>query len=99
MKQQLNDLLIKFGPALAVIKRYLTFSVVIIFLLVYSYLTFRINVLSRREPSDGDVTTALKTSPRPKVDQATLDKIQQLQDQHVEVKSLFDNARSNPFSE
>jgi hypothetical protein len=99
MKQQLNDLLIKLAPTIAFIKRYLTFSVVLIFLVIYTFLTFRINVFSRREPGDSDVTTALKAVPRPKVDQATLDKIQQLQDQHVEVKSLFDQARSNPFSE
>jgi hypothetical protein len=99
MKQQLSDLLIKFGPFINRVKRYLTFSVVITFLIVYAFLTYRINTLANREPSDDDVLLVLKAIPRPKVDKATVDKIQQLQDQNVEVKSLFDQARNNPFSE
>ncbi|GAC1387670.1 MAG: hypothetical protein NVS1B7_0120 [Candidatus Saccharimonadales bacterium] len=99
MNQQLSKLITKLRPATIFVKRYLTFIIVILFLSIYGFLTYKINTFSGREPSDAEVTNVLKTIPRPKVDKATVDKIQQLQDQHVEVKSLFDQARSNPFSE
>ncbi len=99
MKQQLNDLLTKLKPTLVFIKRYLTFSTVIIFLAIYAFMIFQINTLSSREPSDSDIKDVLKTIPRPKVDEATVGKIKKLQSQNVEVKSLFDQARNNPFSE
>lgn len=99
MKQQFDDLFVKIEPFISFIRRYLTFSVVILFLVIYAFITFRINTLSNRQPSDGDVTIALKAVPRPKVDPTTLKKIQQLQDQNVQVQSLFNQARNNPFSE
>jgi len=60
---------------------------------------FRINQYSHTEPADSAVQEKLQTTKRPKVDQAVLDKIQQLQDQNVQVQSLFDQARNNPFNE
>jgi len=66
---------------------------------IYSFLVFRINALNAQEPSDDDVTAKLKTVQRPKVDQSVIDKIQQLQDNSVDVKSLFNHARDNPFEE
>jgi len=35
----------------------------------------------------------------PKIDEDAIAKIQQLKDQNIEVQSLFENARNNPFSE
>lgn len=66
---------------------------------IYSFLVFRINALNAQEPSDDDVTAKLKTVQRPKVDQSVIDKIQQLQDNSVDVRSLFNHARDNPFEE
>jgi len=43
--------------------------------------------------SSGAVTAS------PKIDQATVDKIRSLQDSSVQVRSLFDEARRNPFQE
>lgn len=81
------------------LKRYEVFLFIIFFALLYGFLIFRINRLSSMEPSDDAVSEKLQTVKRPKIDQASIDKIQQLQDQNVEVKSLFDQARSNPFAE
>ena len=89
----------RFTPLVAFIKRYLTFSLIIGFLCAYVFLVLRINLLMRSEPSDSDYNDRLKTVQRPKIDQAVLDKIQNLQDQNVSVKSLFKQARDNPFSE
>jgi len=99
MNEQFSDLTTKLSPALSFIKRYLTFSVIILFLASYAFLVYRINTLASREPTDDEITSALKALPLPKVDQPTINKIQQLQDQNVQVQSLFEQARNNPFSE
>jgi hypothetical protein len=99
MKIDLNTVIIKFQPLLVKFKKYLTFSFVIGFLCIYSFLVLQINILMRREPSDVDYNDRLKTVQRPKIDKAVLDKIQSLQDQNVQVQTLFKQARDNPFSE
>lgn len=76
---------------------------VIMFLLIvsllYGWLIVRINLLSRQEPSEDTVTEKLQTIKRPVIDQSTVDKIQQLQDNSVDVQTLFKQARDNPFQE
>jgi hypothetical protein len=41
----------------------------------------------------------LNTVQRPQIDERTVDRIQQLEDRNVEIRSLFEQARDNPFSE
>ena len=99
MKAQLTSLLVKLKPAISFFKRYALFMFFIIFLGLFGFLVFRINQYARVEPSEDAIQDKLKAVQRPKVDQAVLDKIQQLQAQNVEVNSLFDKARNNPFNE
>jgi len=79
--------------------KYLPLIAFLLFMLVCSGLVLQIGQLSRQDPSDDAVSEKLSTIKTPKIDPATLKKIQQLQDQNVDVKSLFDQARNNPFSE
>lgn len=77
--------------------KYGVFICVILVLATYSFLVFRIRTLATHEPDDEVVSERLDNLRRPKIDQATIDKIQQLQETNVQVKSLFDQARDNPF--
>lgn len=86
-------------PILAKINRYKVFGFVIVLLVSYGFLVYRINSLVSSEPTDDQISEKLETVQRPKIDQATLDKIQQLQDQNVDVQTLFTQARENPFTE
>lgn len=99
MKLEIPPYLKKLGPKLQQAKRYLPLIVFIFFVLVCAGLVIEIGHLARQEPTDDAVTEKLSTIKTPKIDPATLNKIQQLQDQNVDVKSLFDQARNNPFSE
>lgn len=99
MKLTPKDLLAKLKPALGFLKHYAIFIYMIILLGIFGFLVFRINQYSRTEPSEEAVQEKLQTVNRPKVDKAVLDKIQLLQDQNVQVHSLFDEARQNPFNE
>jgi hypothetical protein len=89
----------KIIPAWKFAKRYSQFLYFILLAILAGYLLWHINSLSRSEPSDDEVTSKLKTVQRPNVDQKALTQIQQLQDQNVDVQSLFLHARENPFSE
>lgn len=94
MKEQILQ---KAIPALAYIKRYLVLGACVLLLGMYTFLVFKVNASIQAEPSEDAVIEKLKTVQRPRVDQNTLTKIQDLQDQSVQVQSLFDDARSNPF--
>lgn len=79
------------------LKKYAVFIVFILVLVAYGFIVFRIRTLANSEPNEDAVTEQLSSLNRPKVDQATINKIQQLRDSNVQVKALFDQARDNPF--
>ncbi len=99
MNFKLKDLPARLKPTLRFLKHYAIFIFMIILLGIFGFLVFRINQYSQTEPTNDAVQEKLQTTKRPKVDQAVLDKIQQLQGQNVQVQSLFDQARNNPFNE
>lgn len=99
MNIDLKTISTKLSPLVERIKKYGAFSVFIIVLGVYAFLIFSINKMSQAEPSEAMVQEKLQTVQVPKLDQATLKKINDLRDQNVQVKSLFDQARDNPFAE
>lgn len=99
MKLDINKILGKIKPWINKFLKYKLFIFFVVIFLIYSFLVFRINMLNNKEPSDSDVSTKLQTVSRPKIDQTIIDKIQQLQDNSVQVKALFKSARDNPFQE
>ena len=99
MKIETKNIVAKLQSYLSNLKKYITFIFVITVMFIFSFFIFRINQISRTEPSDLEVEEKLQTVRRPKIDQAVLDKIEKLQGQNIEVQSLFDTARNNPFNE
>ncbi len=100
LQEQFQDLLAKLKPTLKlVLTRYMLLTLFLPFMVVYIFLVLRINQLSSAQPTAVEVDSKLQTIPQPKVDKNTLAKIQQLQDQNIQVKALFDEARQNPFAE
>lgn len=81
------------------LRRYQTVIFIVFVALLYGFLVFRINSLSGQQPSDSDISAQLQRSSTPHIDQSSVDKIKQLQDNSVQVKTLFNNARNNPFAE
>lgn len=65
---------------------------------VYGFIIWRISVLSQA-PASIDTGSQASSAAAPHIDQATVNKIEQLQDNSVSVKALFDQARQNPFNE
>jgi hypothetical protein len=77
--------------------RALLFFVFVAF--VYAFIVYRINVLSSAEPDPSAVASASKGPKQPRIDPAVVEKIEELEDNSVNVQSLFDQARQNPFQE
>lgn len=80
-------------------KRYYVILAVVAVAAIYGWLILQINLLNRREPTEADVTAKLQSIKQPRIDQKTVDKIQQLQDNSVDVQAIFKSARDNPFQE
>jgi predicted negative regulator of RcsB-dependent stress response len=99
MNLEVKDISAKIGPAILAAKKYLVFIFIITVLLVYGYLVFYINTLASQQPDEDAVTERLKTVQRPKIDEDALNKIEQLEDQNIQVQTLFQQARDNPFVE
>lgn len=99
MNIEVKDLGEKLIALTGSLKKYLVFIFIMIVLSVYGYLVFYINVLATTEPDEDLVTERLKTVQRPRIDENALNKIKQLEDQNVQVQTLFQEARDNPFVE
>ena len=82
-----------------VVSRYMLLVLFLPFAAVYAGIVLRINQLSRAEPTSTQLETTLQKTARPSINKDSLAKIQQLQAQNIQVQTLFDQARQNPFSE
>lgn len=92
----LKSLQAKSKKLLLVLAKHATFIAVMIVLIAYLFVVWRISQLAGAEPPAGDDTA---TSAIPKVDKNAIDQIQALEQSNTEVHSLFDSARKNPFQE
>jgi predicted PurR-regulated permease PerM len=92
---------IKLKPFLGTLtKRYskhLAFAVLLIILLCYIFVVFRINSLASAEPDAGQQVTIVNSIP--KIDKNAVNQIQSLEQSNTDVHALFEHARDNPFQE
>lgn len=99
MNADLKSITAKIIPAISFLKRYVLIIFFVVLCGIYGFLTYRINSLTQADPDPEAVSEQLKMVPRPRVDQAAIDKMKQLEEENVEVQALFQDARNNPFSE
>ena len=77
--------------------RHAVFAAIILVLLAYIFVVFRISQLSNAEPAPGQNSSNPLAIPQ--VDQKAISNIQSLEDNNTNIKALFENARTNPFQE
>lgn len=99
MKFDKDKLLIQAKPILVLLKRYGAFIFVVLFLGIYLFLVQYIGNLIQAEPTQSAVDSSVKPVSRLKIDQNAVKQMTDLEAQNIEVKSLFDQARENPFTE
>jgi hypothetical protein len=101
-KKKSNDLSLKqlqqsLRRTVKVLSRY---SAILFFLLissVYGFVIFRINTFVSAQPSQSDIDAQSTTTTIPRVDPKIAEQLQSLEDNSVNVQTLFDQARNNPF--
>lgn len=94
--KDLKPILIKASKWL---KRYMLIISFIVVSLIYGGLVIQINLLNRKEPTDAQFNEKIQKITQPKIDEATVLKLKQLESNSDEVKALFKEARENPFQE
>lgn len=99
MKLDIKQALAKINPIIAFIKRYRVILIVVVLFGIYGFLIVRIYLLNQIQPSEEVVAERLQTVTRPRIDQNAINKIQELEDQNVQVQTLFKEARDNPFQD
>jgi hypothetical protein len=65
---------------------------------VYGYISYQIFTLSNPSTDTSDVDTQV-TNLTPHIDIKVVDQLESLKDNSVNVKTLFEDARQNPFAE
>jgi len=66
-------------------------------ILLYGFILLRINSLSSLQPSAESINSQVKAAQVPHIDQKTVEQLESLQNNSVNVQALFNEARSNPF--
>lgn len=79
---------------------YKVFLFILLVAVVYGYVSWRVYVLNNTSATQSPLSSSQSVMVNsPHIDQATIDKIQQLQNNSVSVQALFNEARQNPFQE
>lgn len=99
MNIDLKNLPTKLVAAANWLKKYTLFICILLVLSIYLFLVWQIRHYATIEPSQTDVINKLNELNAPKLDQDAVNKVLQLEDQNIEVRTLFEEARQNPFQE
>jgi len=99
MSTNLKEIPAQIIPIIAKLKRYIPLIAVLISASLYGFLILSVNSLTATEPSEAAVLEKLQAVKRPKIDQDAINKIKSLEDSNIQVQSLFNQARNNPFQE
>jgi hypothetical protein len=90
-------------PALASslrkVRPYVGVLLFLLFAIIYGYMVLSINKLSNPVIDPVEVTTEAKASPSPRLDAHAAEQLQTLKDNSVNVQTLFEQSRTNPFQE
>ena len=78
----------------APLKRYRVLLAILAVLGLYAYIVLQINTATSVSPSKETSVSAVKT---PRLDTDLVDQLKQLEDNSVTVRTLFNEARTNPF--
>lgn len=99
ISQLKKSLAIRLKPLIDNFKRYHVSLFIVTFLGVYGFLVMRVSSLTQSEPTTAELSESLGSVKRLQLDQDSIDKLEELEEQSIEVQALFQKARDNPFTE
>ncbi len=98
-KLGLKDFLDGCSAQLRRLRRYSFLIFLAFVVLLYGFVVLRINSLTTAQPSSDAVASHVQATHSLHIDKSVVNQLQSLQDNSVSVKSLFNQARDNPFQE
>lgn len=93
-KASLRSAFVKTGHLFS---RYAAIMFFVLVAAVYGFVVLRINLLSNIQPSQAQIDEQVSATPVPRIDPKVAEQLEQLQDNSVNVQTLFQEARDNPF--
>jgi hypothetical protein len=94
---KLNNITTKLPIIKDQVSRYAIIIFVICVAVVFGFLTIKIANYSNNEPNDAQIEERLSTLQTVKLNDEAVGKIEELQDRNINLESLFNNGRDNPF--
>lgn len=91
------NLFSKYASRFDALKRYRVLGFVLVVAVLYGFVLMRINTLGSVEPMDDAVAEQVKAARVPHINETVVEQLESLEDNSVSVKTLFNEARSNPF--
>jgi hypothetical protein len=88
--------IVAFGHKL---KPYVGVLLFLFFAAIYGFTILRINSYSNPVIDESEVLAETKASPAPRIDKTAAQKLESLKDNSVNVQTLFEEGRTNPFDE
>ncbi len=99
MKLDISTIKQKLSSCLSFFKKYTTLFVILVILWIFGYLIINIQSLISKEPSESVIEEKINATKTAKIDRSAIEQIKKLQSINIEIKTLFDQARDNPFQE
>ncbi len=96
LSQSLKPLSSKFAH---IFKPYMGIIFFLLLASIYGFVIFRINTLSSATADSSEVSSKVKAAPTPRIDAHAIKQLQSLKDNSVNVQTLFEQKRTNPFEE
>lgn len=80
----------------AKLSKYTVLLFILFIAIIYGFVLYRVSTLSSAEPTSDAISTQAKT---PHIDKKVVGRLKELKDNSVNVQTLFNDARNNPFHE
>lgn len=81
------------------LRLYLGVFIFLLFAATYGFIVIQINALSNPTIDDATVLGEAKATPTPRIDDQAAEQLETLKDNSVNVQTLFEQGRTNPFEE
>jgi hypothetical protein len=79
------------------VSKYKAYIAGLLLLLIYGYLFWHITSLNSAQPSQSSITQQANPLATARIDQQVVNQLQSLSNNNVNVQTLFDQSRNNPF--
>lgn len=99
MNIDLKDIPVQLAKLGRWLKKYIVFIAILTALGIYLFVVWQIRSLANSEPTTDQVNNKVNELKTPRLDQDAVNRILQLEDQNVQIETLFNEARQNPFQE